>query len=172
MAPRWEPEKDSGLGGCISLVKDDLSIGRFAAGISPCTTFISVSASHHTFNITVSPRSALHRDPDASGPFQAVFPEPEARRLIIQAYLQGCTVRSVLLGLRNIDILNVRFWHKAGGNTAYFVRYERKADVVLLVSLNSSSVPLLPGDFPKLRIQKTAHMLFLNSFDKPHSATD
>ena len=72
MAPRWEPEKDSGLGGCISLVKDDLSIGRFTAGISPCTTFFSVSARHHTFNITVSPRRVLHRDPDASGPVHVV----------------------------------------------------------------------------------------------------
>ena len=39
MAPVREPEKNSGLGRCISLVQDDLSIGRIAAGISPATKF-------------------------------------------------------------------------------------------------------------------------------------
>jgi len=34
MAPGREPEKNSGLGRCISLLKDDLSIGRIAAGIT------------------------------------------------------------------------------------------------------------------------------------------
>ncbi|WP_079971334.1 hypothetical protein [Salmonella enterica] len=43
-APVREPEKNSGLGRCISLVKDDLSIGRIAAGISPAGTNFSVPA--------------------------------------------------------------------------------------------------------------------------------
>jgi len=44
-AKKWLPfgsqKKYSGLGRCISLVKDDLSIGRIAAGISPGTTIFS-----------------------------------------------------------------------------------------------------------------------------------
>ena len=44
MAPVREPEKHSGLFRCISLVKDDLSIGQIAAGISPGTTIFFVPA--------------------------------------------------------------------------------------------------------------------------------
>ena len=47
MAPVREPEKNNGLGRCISLVKDDLSIGRIAAGISPAGTIFSVPARYY-----------------------------------------------------------------------------------------------------------------------------
>lgn len=50
-AKKWLPsvsqKKNNGLGRCISLVKDDLSIGRIAAGISPAGTIFSVPARYY-----------------------------------------------------------------------------------------------------------------------------
>jgi len=35
----------------------------------------------------------------------------------------------LVMVLKQVKVANVRYWHKADGNSAFFVHYEREADI-------------------------------------------
>jgi hypothetical protein len=61
-AKKWLPDGSQKTLNCLghstSLVKDNLSIDRIAAGITPDGTIFSAPAGHHAFNIRVLARTA------------------------------------------------------------------------------------------------------------------